>query len=177
MTDNPGKHRQTKLFRIKVTSTLTSQTSPWLIINSDVIMPLKLCLHAHELNSYAYFPQILSRLFLLLGFQVVMLVKHCVVMVANASSDMLRGTSCSFDKPHPFKDMRVLHSPAGDFRFWAQFIRKPVKHRSTQTNFNPSETPPRIAKWRSGRHCLGRRSGPMLQRFGMHTPDKAGESL
>ena len=92
MTDNPGKHRQTKLFRIKVTSTLTSQTSPWLIINSDVIMPLKLCLHAHELNSYAYFPQILSRLFLLLGFQVVMLVKHCVVMVANASSDMLRGT-------------------------------------------------------------------------------------
>ena len=26
---------------------------------------------------------------------------------------------------------------AGDFRFWAQFIRKPVKHRVTHSNFNP----------------------------------------
>ena len=24
-----------------------------------------------------------------------------------------------------------------DFRFWAQFIQKPVKHRVTQSNFNP----------------------------------------
>ena len=26
---------------------------------------------------------------------------------------------------------------SGDFRFWAQFIRKSVKHRGKQTNFNP----------------------------------------
>ena len=33
----------------------------------------------------------------------------------------------------------VLESELGqsDFRFWAQFIRKSVKHRGTHTNFNP----------------------------------------
>ena len=34
----------------------------------------------------------------------------------------------------------------GDFRFWAQFIRKSVNHRVMQFHFNPSETLPRIAK-------------------------------
>ena len=34
----------------------------------------------------------------------------------------------------------VAQTAERDFRFWAQFIRKPVKYRVTQSNFNPQRT-------------------------------------
>ena len=43
--------------------------------------------------------------------------------------------------PHALLGLKIIRLPSSsDFRFWAQFIRKPVKHRGTQTNFNPQRT-------------------------------------